>query len=124
MPTYTETNRLGDVLKREFDPLLNRETVTLLSGQNLGVGAVLAKNGAGKYLLQAPAASDGTEVVAGVLLFAADATAGDTKCVILARGPAVVADGALVFAGGITVNQRAAAIAGLASLGIVARASA
>lgn len=125
MTTYTEANRIGDVLKREFDPLHNRETVTLISGQNLAVGAVLGKiTASGKYTLHAAGAGDGSAVAAGVLLFDCNATAGDTKCVALARGPAVVSDAALIFAGGITAPQRATAVAALGTLGITVRATA
>lgn len=124
MALYTESNRIGDVLKREFEPLLNRETVTLISGQNLKCGAVLGKiTAGGKYTLHAGGASDGSQNAAGVLLFDCDASAADAKCVVLARGPAVVSDGALIFAGGVTAPHRAAAIAALATLGIVARAT-
>jgi hypothetical protein len=122
MPTYTETNRLGDVVKREFDPLLNRETVTLISGQNLKCGAVLGQiTTGGKFTLHAAGASDGSQNAKAVLLFDTDASGGDTKAVVLARGPAVVSNQALIFAGGISAPNRATAIAALAALGIVAR---
>lgn len=122
MPVFTETNRLGDVLKREFDPLLNRETVTLISGQNLKCGAVLGQiTASGKYTLHAAAAVDGSQNARAVLLFDTDASGGDTKAVVLARGPAVVSDAALIFAGGISAPNRATAVAALAALGIVAR---
>jgi hypothetical protein len=122
MPTYTETNRIGDVLKREFDALHNRESVTLISGQNLLCGAVLGRiTASGKWTLHAAAAVDGSQNAAGVLLFDTNASAGDRPAVILARGPAVVADGALIFAGGISAPNRATAITALAALGIIAR---
>lgn len=122
MATYTETNRVGDVLKREFDPLFNRETVTIVSGQNLACGAVLGKiTASGKYTELDPAADTGEEDAAAVLLFDADASDGDVEAVVLKRGPAVVADGNLIFPDGISSPNRAAAITALADLGIVAR---
>jgi len=124
MPVFTETNRLGDVLKREFDPLLNRETVTLNAGQNLLCGAVLGRiTASGKFTLHNAGAADGSQNAAAVLLFDTNASGGDTPAVVLARGPAVVSNNALIFAGGITAPQRATAVSALAALGIVARAA-
>lgn len=123
MAVFNEPNRIGDVLKREFDTLLNRETVTLLAGQNLVVGAVVGKiTASGKYRSLNNGGADGAQTAAGVLLFDCDATAADTKCVILARGPAVVATGKLGF-NGADGTQTANATAALAALGIVARAN-
>ncbi|PKP67959.1 MAG: head decoration protein, partial [Alphaproteobacteria bacterium HGW-Alphaproteobacteria-5] len=41
MTALTQTPSMGDVLKYEADPNYCRETVTLLSGTNYGVGSVL-----------------------------------------------------------------------------------
>lgn len=124
MATYTEATNLGDLLKREFEPIYNRESVTLITGQNLTLGAVLGKiTASGKYTAVAPSASDGSQTAAAVLLADVDATSADKKAVILARGPAVVSSGYLVWPGGCTTNQKAAATNQLAALGIVARTS-
>jgi len=125
MPTYTEVNRIGDVLKREFDPLFNRETVTMASGQNLRAGAVLGQiTSGGQFTLHAAAASNGSQNAAAVLLFDCDASAAAAPAVVLRRGPAIVSDADLIFAGGISAPNRATAISALAALGIVARRSA
>lgn len=122
MATYTEATNLGDLLKREFEPIYNRESVTLITGQNLTLGAVLGKiTASGKYTAVAPSASDGSQTAAAVLLADVDATSADKKAVILARGPAVVSSSHLVWPNGATTNQKAAATAQLAALGIVAR---
>lgn len=122
MATYTEATNLGDLLKREFEPIYNRESVTLITGQNLTLGAVLGKiTASGKYTAVAPSASDGSQTAAAVLLADVDATSADKKAVILARGPAVVAADFLVWPSGATTNQKAAATAQLAALGIIAR---
>ncbi len=124
MATYTEATNLGDLLKREFEPIYNRESVTLITGQNLTLGAVLGKiTASGKYTAVAHSASDGSQTAAAVLLADVDATSADKKAVILARGPAVVSSSDLVWPGGCTTNQKAAATAQLAALGIVARTS-
>lgn len=43
MGSLTEGNRLNDILKWEEDNLYSRERVTVLSGQNLALGAVIGK---------------------------------------------------------------------------------
>ena len=122
MATYTEATNLGDLLKREFEPIYNRESVTLITGQNLTLGAVLGKiTASGKYTAVAPSASDGSQTAAAVLLADVDATSADKKAVILARGPAVVAADFLVWPSGATSGQKTAATAQLVALGIVAR---
>ena len=124
MATYTEATNLGDLLKREFEPIYNRESVTLITGQNLTLGAVLGKiTASGKYTAVAPSASDGSQTASAVLLADVDATSADKKAVILARGPAVVAADFLVWPSGATSGQKTAATAQLVALGIVARAS-
>jgi hypothetical protein len=215
MPTFNEPARIGDVLKREFDALHNREIVTIAEGQNLLLGTVVAittpgldavsaakaggNTGNGTLTLDATtpvlpgakqgiytarciaaAANSGTfriedpdgavigDVVVGatfsddikfviadgaadfivgdgfditvsegdaalygaytgtqpdvaVLLEPVDATEEDTPGCILARGPAVIASTALVWAGGVTDGQKAAALSKLSALGIVSR---
>jgi hypothetical protein len=124
MPTYSETNKIGDFLKREFDQLHNRESVVIATGaaQNLAAGTVLGRiTASGKYVLHDNAAADGSQNAAAILLFDANAVAADAPAVALVRGPAVVSDGALIFKAGITAPNRAAAVAALAALGIVAR---
>ena len=125
MATYTEPTRIGDVLKREFAPEFNREEVTIVSGQNLAAGTVLGQiTPGGKYMIHDNAATGGTagaEVAAGVLLFDCDASAADAKAVVLLRGPAVVAVEKLTFKSGISAPNKTAALAKLATLGIIAR---
>lgn len=63
MPTFTEAAKIGDVLKREYDRLFNRETVTILSGEDLVIGTVLGRVGSGAAGSSAAAAGntgDGT----------------------------------------------------------------
>lgn len=218
MATYTDKKRIGDVLKREWDKLYNRETVTLLAGQVVELGEVLSKvdvattassaakaggntgdgamgtvtpgsgavagvytvriveaaanggrfevknpngqvvgegnvgvafsggglgftladggtdfivgdgfditvgGGSGKYVSynnEGTAGADAGDVIA---LEAVDATDADSGLVVLARGPAVVARGSLVFGAGVTTDaERDAAYADLEAKGIVIR---
>ena len=121
MPVISEGNNLGDLLKYEAPQLYSRDTITVASGQNLTLGTVIGiKTSDGKACILAPAATDGTETAAGVLLQSVNAISADTKGVMVARH-ALVADIALVWPAGITTNQKATAIAQLKGLGILIR---
>ena len=106
MTVLTSPATLGDLLKREFDPNYSRETVTLKAGAAYPLGAVLGRvTASGVYALSPTASttgSEGAEIACAVLVEAVDATAADTQAVILARGPAIVADRALVFDASVT----------------------
>lgn len=66
--------------------LLVGRTVTVKSGQNVVRGAVVGKDGDGKYLLSASGASDGSQTPDLVMAEACDATAGDKTALAYARG--------------------------------------
>lgn len=122
MTTFTEGFEISDVLKREFDPLHNREEVVIASGNNLKTGAVLGKIAAsGKYAPYDDNNADGTQAAVAILLEDVDASAADARGVILARGPAVVNDKRLVWAGSVLAAEKITAAADLAALGIVIR---
>lgn len=122
MPVQTEKTYFGDVVKREFDPLYTRETVTFSSGQSLVVGSVVGiVTATGKATLLAPAASDGSENAVGVLVANVDATSADAKGVIIARGPCVLSDTYLTFPAAITAPQKATALSQLKALGLITR---
>jgi hypothetical protein len=121
MPVLDETNRLGDWLKWEEDNLYSRDQVTVASGQNLATGTVVGVlTASGKVTQLAPAAEDGSQNAAGVLLHSVDATAADAPGVILAR-EAICADRGLLWPAGITAPQKAAALSQLENLGILVR---
>lgn len=73
-----------------------------------------------KYKVLTPAATDGTQIAAGILVADCDATAADTACAVLTR-LAEVNVNELVYPGGITAPQLAIANAQLLALGIVLR---
>ena len=102
-----------------------REVVTIATGGATPVlepGTVLGKiTASGKYAAHDPAAVDGTETAAAVLWGKADATAADVSAVALLRGPAVVNQHDLVFAGTPTGPEITAAHAALAAAGIITR---
>jgi hypothetical protein len=121
MPVQSEQNYLGDWLKLEADNLYSRDEVTVASGQKLTTGSVVGViTASGKTTRLAPAAVDGSENAAGVLLLDVDASAADKGGVIIARH-AVCADKALVWPAAITGPQKSAAIGQLKTLGILVR---
>ncbi|GHV50518.1 hypothetical protein FACS1894168_1740 [Deltaproteobacteria bacterium] len=122
MPVLTAPGVLGDLLKREYDRDYCREDVELVpSADGYKAGAVLGKVTAnGKYALSTATGTTGEETACAVLL--QDVPANGVVGLILARGPAIVADTALVFHS--TVNTDALKRAKqqqLAAFGIVVR---
>ena len=125
MTVITQSANLGDLLKYEA-PMYHysRDTILVATGQNLSLGTVVGIQTAdGNAYALDPAASDGTETAAGVLLYAVDATSADMSGVIVARH-AIVSVSALVWPVGITNNQKLAALAQLKSIGIISRTGA
>ena len=106
MTALTSPATLGDLLKLEFDPNYSRTIVTLKAGAAYPLGAVLGRiTASGKYILSPAAAvtgSEGAEIANAVLIAAVASTAADTPALVLVRGPAIVADRALVFDASVT----------------------
>lgn len=122
MPVITETNNLGDLLKYEAPNLYSRDQITVGAGQNLSLGTVLGiVTATGKATALDPVATDGSEVAAGVLGIAVDATLIDRDDGLSIARHAIVSDVALVWPAGITLEQKAAAQSELKSLGILIR---
>ena len=128
MPVLTAKPTLGDLLKFELNASYTRETVTLKAGTSYSLGAVLGRiTASGEYRLS-PAAEvvgdEGAEAAIAVLLEAVDATDAAVTGLIAARGPVILADGALVFDASVDQPaERAAKITQLAAAGLVARAT-
>ena len=69
MPELQRTLNLGDLLKYEASHLYSRDRLTVVAGQTLPLGAVVGiVTATGKVKQLDPAATDGSEVAAGVLL--------------------------------------------------------
>ncbi|MFO7598036.1 MAG: head decoration protein, partial [Desulfocurvibacter africanus] len=64
--------------------------------------------------------ADGSEKAAGIAIDAYDASAADVEGVAIKRD-AIVAPSALIWPDGITVGQKATALAELEALGIITR---
>ena len=100
---------------------ISRETITVLSGETLEAGAVLGKvTASGKCKAIDPAAVDGSEVAAGILYDAVDASAADAEGVAIMRLAEVNA-AELVWPEGITGGEQTTALGELAALNIIAR---
>ncbi|WP_420104145.1 head decoration protein [Bosea sp. (in: a-proteobacteria)] len=122
MATQTRKRTYSDVIKKEIDPDFSREAITIASGAGiLDIGTVLGQiTASGKYVLHNNAANDGSEVAAGVLGEAVDATNNDVMALGVTWGAIVVLP-ALTFKNGISNANKAAAIAALAAKKILVR---
>ncbi|UGB26361.1 head decoration protein [Methylorubrum sp. B1-46] len=112
----------SDVVKNEGRNRISRDEGTLATGSGiLRPGVVLGRITASSKLVPlAPAASDGSQTAAAVLLENVDATAADQRVVVLARHAEVVIQ-SLEWPAGITETQKSAALAALEAKGVVAR---
>lgn len=122
MTAITEGLNLGDLLKYEAPNLYSREQVTVVAGQNLELGAVVGRiTATAKFKVFDPAATDGSELPAGILLGACDATLIDRDDALLLARHGMVASNAVVWPVGITVEQKTTALAQMSSLGVLVR---
>ena len=122
MTAITEGLNLGDLLKYEAPNLYSREQVTVVAGQNLELGAVVGRiTATAKFKVFDPAATDGSELPAGILLGACDATLIDRDDAMLLARHGMVASNAVVWPAGITTEQKTTALAQLSSLGVLVR---
>jgi hypothetical protein len=121
----TDTNRYSEVVKFEFEPSVGytREAGVINDvAATLKVGTVLGKvTATGKYKVALSAASDGSQTPVAVLIADGNGVSNDlvvpastdTRCLVLARGPAIVADSALTLGTGITAAAAKAALQAL-----------
>jgi hypothetical protein len=122
MTAITEGLNLGDLLKYEAPNLYSREQVTVVAGQNLELGAVVGRiTATAKFKVFDPAATDGSELPAGILLGACDATLIDRDDALLLARHGMVASNAVVWPAGLTVEQKTTSLAQLSSLGVLVR---
>lgn len=128
----TDSTRFSAVVKFELEPqaAVCRESIVINdAAATLRVGAVLGKvTATGKWKLALSAAVDGSQNPAGVLIMDGLGLSGDialaantdTKAIVLARGPVIVADAGLQLGTGTTL---AAATTALKALGILVEAA-
>lgn len=114
MPAITEGNYESDVLVWMTHRDYSLKTITLASGTDYKVGAVLGQiTTGGKYTMYTPGATNGSQNVAGILLRNVDATAADQESFIVNDIALIKASG-LVFKSGVTEAQQTTAIEALA----------
>ena len=77
--------------------------------------------GSGKFCKVTPAAVNGSQYCAGVLLSTTDASGADVVGFALVRGPAVLKTGGITYTAGMSATEKATALAELAALGITTR---
>lgn len=122
MPVLHEPQNLGDLLKYEAPNLYSRDEVVVAASQTLALGAVVGRLTATREIVALdPAANDGREIAAGVLLEAIVTTATERRRSVIVSRHALVFGGALVFAPTLTSEQTATALAQLAALGVLVR---
>lgn len=124
MATLTERFHNQGFLISEAPGHQSRDKVTILSGENLRAGAVIAKiTASGKYVAidhAMSAEADGTTTAAGVLLEDCDASSADTIGVAILRN-AEVNQNELVWPDAMQESEKAAARTTLRTLGIISR---
>ncbi len=125
MPTKTFTDVFEqDFLMSEGPGRLSRDQAILLASADVKPsGLVLGQiTASGKYVILAPAAGDGSQNAAAILLARQkESAAADQRVTIISR-LAELRDLALTWPPGITVNQKAAAIVQLAAKMLIVRA--
>jgi hypothetical protein len=107
--------RPGEHLVFEVHPDLCRQKITLKAGMKYPTGLVLGKvTATGEYTEYDPAATDGTQTVAGVLYAGVNATAG-AKPGVRHHALTVMLKSKLAWKSGLTDAQKTAAINALSA---------
>lgn len=117
---FTEKPGPGSCIIQEGEDYYSRDVVSVIAGVGvtLDANAVLGKvTASGAYVLHDPAASDGSEDAAAILIYPATGT---EDAAVLTRH-AQVKSAMLVWKSGMTDNQKTAALASLKAAGIVSR---
>lgn len=125
MASYSEPVWPLEFLISEANGQRSREQVTLLAAQgDLVPGTVLAKvTATGKYVPyddDANGTTAGVGIAAGILCYAAPNNAADQQVTIIARD-AEIKSAALTWEASNDSTEKAAGLADLASIGIIAR---
>lgn len=121
--SFTEPFYAQEAILSEANGHRSRETVTIVSGQNLKAGAVIGKiTASGKYKIadNVTPASDGSQTAAGVLLEDVDASGADAPGLVLLRD-AEVKVGALNYMAGASAGNKTSLHGHLAALGVIVR---
>ncbi len=121
MATEVMGPTVGDVIYWEEENRYSRDEITVASGQNLTLGAVLGKlTATGEYAEFDPVAGDGSEIASAILIADCDASSASALSVAIVR-EAIIAPDKLVWKTGLGDAEKQAALDNLKSLGIVPR---
>ena len=121
MTKLTEGSHAGEFLVSEANGSRSRDAVVVVSGQNLVAGAIVGVvTASGKIAEYDNAAVDGTEVAAGVLFEAVDASAADANGVVVLRD-AEINLSEVTWKSGASQGDIDAGVADMLALGIVTR---
>lgn len=117
----TDAQRISNVVKHEHDPSTAycREVVSVAVVSGMKVGAVL-DNAANAALVTVANTANTSYVLIDPRVDEAQKTPGNYNLLVLARGPAIVADAALTFGADVdTAPEKAAIYAVLKAKGIL-----
>ena len=114
MTTLIETRGAAFFMVSEANGHRSREEGTLAAGQNLETGTLLGQvTASGEYTQLDPAASDGSEVVAGILYDGTNATDGAEPIAVVARDAEVYGSELVYPAGAVEADVNADMATGL-----------
>lgn len=118
---FNEPRRPSEFILSEGNGWISRDHVLLLTGTKYEHAVPLGKvTATGKMKLWAPAATDGSQNFAGVLIEGRDATLGDKRAAAMVRNCEL--NGLLInWPVGMTAPQRDAFVASALSAGVVIR---
>lgn len=117
----TDSPGAGHFILSEANGYRSRQRMTVGLNQTLLAGQVLGKiTASGLYVALAPAASDGSQTVAGIAFDDYVTTTQSVDGVSFERDGEVTLD-KLVWPAGVTEGQKTAAVAALAAKGVLAR---
>jgi len=126
MTILTEGTHAGEFLVSEANVggtgvSRSRDSAVVVSGQNLVAGAVVGKiTASGKFTEYDDAAVDGSEVAAGILFDAVDASAADANGVVIVRDAEFNA-AEVTWKSGASQGDIDAGTADLLAIGVIAR---
>ena len=121
MPSFTESQNLGDLLKYEADNLFSREEITVNSGQNIAFATVVARlTSSGNVVTLNSGGGGGNDIAVGIICEDVNASTAVKKSWMIARH-AIVAANSVIWPAGTTTTQMNTAIAQLKALGILIR---
>lgn len=112
----TSVQRLSNLIKREYQPEMAycRSTVTYSgSADGLAIGNLIGKiTSTGKYKVSVETATDGSQVVAGILVgnFNTGSGSNDDTLSILDKGPSSISKAGIIFHSSFDTDEKKAVV--------------